>query len=51
MTQPPAPKPKRAYRKPAVRTYGALAALTRAVGASGMGDGGGGGNTMNMTSL
>lgn len=38
---PPSPTPRRPYRKPAVRAYGGLAALTRmAIGDKGTPDGG-----------
>jgi hypothetical protein len=51
MTTTTPPTNKRTYRKPAMRAYGSLAAVTRAVGANGMGDGGGGGATKNMSRL
>jgi hypothetical protein len=38
--QPPAPKPKRPYRAPVLHVYGDIRAITRAVGTTGLADGG-----------
>ncbi len=38
--QPPAPKPKRPYRAPVLHVYGDIRAITRAVGTTGLSDGG-----------
>ena len=40
--QPAPPKPKRPYRAPVLHVYGDIRAITRAVGTTGLSDGGNG---------
>jgi hypothetical protein len=42
---------KKPYRSPTLVEYGAVRALTQALGGNGMGDGAGGGAPRNMTAL
>jgi hypothetical protein len=51
MTQPLGVPTKKPYQKPVVSVYGDIRDITQSAGPNGKGDGGGGGATMNMTSL